>query len=57
MVVEVQALTAAGVPGVPSRRSALGLDGGRLSMLMAVLDRRAGSRWANRTCTRPLRVA
>jgi DNA repair protein RadA/Sms len=40
IVVEVQALTAAGVPGVPSRRSALGLDGGRLSMLMAVLARR-----------------
>ena len=40
IVVEVQALTAPGVPGVPSRRSALGLDGGRLSMLMAVLARR-----------------
>jgi len=40
IVVEVQALTAQGVPGVPSRRSAQGLDGGRLSMLMAVLARR-----------------
>ena len=41
IVVEVQALTTAGVPGVPSRRSAQGLDGGRLSMLMAVIGRRA----------------
>jgi len=41
IVVEVQALTSAGVPGVPSRRSAQGLDGGRLSMLMAVIGRRA----------------
>ncbi len=40
IVVEVQALTTPGVPGVPSRRSAQGLDGGRLSMLMAVLARR-----------------
>ena len=41
IVVEVQALTSPGVPNVPSRRSAQGLDGGRLSMLMAVLGRRA----------------
>jgi DNA repair protein RadA/Sms len=41
IVVEVQALTTASVPGVPPRRSALGLDGGRLSMLMAVLGRRS----------------
>ena len=41
IVVEVQALTTPGVPGVPSRRSAQGLDGGRLSMLMAVIGRRA----------------
>jgi DNA repair protein RadA/Sms len=40
IVVEVQALTSPGVPGVPSRRSAQGLDGGRLSMLAAVLGRR-----------------
>ncbi len=40
IVVEVQALTSEGVPGVPSRRSALGLDGARLSMLTAVLGRR-----------------
>jgi DNA repair protein RadA/Sms len=41
IVVEVQALASAGVPGVPPRRSALGLDGARLSMLMAVLGRRS----------------
>jgi DNA repair protein RadA/Sms len=40
IVVEVQALTTPGVPGAPSRRSAQGLDGGRLSMLAAVLGRR-----------------
>jgi DNA repair protein RadA/Sms len=42
LVVEVQALTTPTVPGVPARRTAQGLDGGRLSMLMAVLARRAG---------------
>ena len=41
IVVEVQALASAGVPGVPPRRSALGLEGARLSMLMAVLGRRS----------------
>jgi DNA repair protein RadA/Sms len=40
IVVEVQALTTPALPGVAARRSALGLDGGRLSMLMAVLGRR-----------------
>jgi DNA repair protein RadA/Sms len=40
IVVEVQALTTPGVPGAPSRRSAQGLDSGRLSMLAAVLGRR-----------------
>jgi DNA repair protein RadA/Sms len=40
IVVEVQALTTPGVPGAPSRRSAQGLDAGRLSMLAAVLGRR-----------------
>ena len=67
IVVEVQALTSQGVPGVPPRRSAQGLDGGRLSMLMAVLTRRgrvsigeqdvyastAGGRQAERTRARP----
>ncbi len=41
IVVEVQALANPGVPGVPPRRSALGLEGARLSMLMAVLGRRS----------------
>jgi len=41
IVVEVQALTNPGVAGVPPRRSALGLEGARLSMLMAVLGRRS----------------
>lgn len=40
IVVELQALTTPTVPNVPARRSAQGLDGGRLSMLMAVLGRR-----------------
>jgi DNA repair protein RadA/Sms len=40
IVVELQALTTPGVPNVPARRSAQGIDGGRLSMLMAVLGRR-----------------
>lgn len=42
LVVEVQALTAKGVDGVPSRRTAQGLDGNRLAMLLAVLQQRAG---------------
>ena len=41
ITVEVQALTSPAPPGVPARRSAQGLDGGRLSMLCAVLARRA----------------
>jgi DNA repair protein RadA/Sms len=41
IVVEVQALASPGTPGAPPRRSALGLDGARLSMLAAVLDRRS----------------
>lgn len=40
IVVELQALTTPSVPNVPTRRSAQGLDGGRLSMLMAVLGQR-----------------
>lgn len=40
IVVEVQALTHPSIPNVPARRSAQGIDGGRLSMLMAVLGRR-----------------
>lgn len=41
LVVEVQALTSSVVAGVAPRRTGQGLDTGRLSMLMAVLDRRA----------------
>jgi DNA repair protein RadA/Sms len=41
IVVEVQALANPSVAGVPPRRSALGLEGARLSMLMAVLGRRS----------------
>lgn len=41
IVVEVQALASPSVPGVPPRRSAIGLEGARLSMLMAVLGRRS----------------
>ena len=41
IVVEVQALASASVPGVPPRRTALGIDGARLAMLTAVLGRRS----------------
>lgn len=41
LVVEVQALTAKGIEGVPSRRTAQGLDGNRLALLLAVLHQRA----------------
>jgi DNA repair protein RadA/Sms len=44
LLVEVQALTVPIPPGTPPRRSAHGLDGGRLALLLAVLDRRAGLR-------------
>lgn len=40
LLVEVQALTNRVSPGVPPRRSAQGLDGGRLALLLAVLERR-----------------
>jgi len=40
IVVELQALTSPGLENVPKRRSAQGIDGGRLSMLMAVLAQR-----------------
>jgi DNA repair protein RadA/Sms len=39
LLVEVQALVAPAAPGVPPRRSTQGLDGGRLSVLLAVLER------------------
>jgi DNA repair protein RadA/Sms len=41
MLVEVQALTNVTTSGAPPRRSAQGLDPGRLALLLAVLDRRA----------------
>jgi len=42
LLVEVQALTnKVHATGVPPRRSAQGLDGGRLALLLAVLERRA----------------
>src|SRR5690606_28697012 len=39
--IEVQALTTPAPPNVPARRTAQGLDGNRLSMLLAVLQQRA----------------
>lgn len=41
LLVEVQALTNRVTSGVPPRRSAQGLDPGRLALLLAVLERRA----------------
>ncbi len=41
LLVEVQALTNKVNSGVPPRRSAQGLDAGRLALLLAVLERRA----------------
>ncbi|MEP7046001.1 MAG: DNA repair protein RadA [Ilumatobacteraceae bacterium] len=41
LLVEVQALTNKVTTGVPPRRSAQGLDPGRLALLLAVLERRA----------------
>lgn len=41
LLVELQALTNSVSGGAPARRSAQGLDQGRLSMLLAVLERRA----------------
>lgn len=41
LLVEVQALTNAVTTGAPPRRSAQGIDPGRLALLLAVLERRA----------------
>jgi DNA repair protein RadA/Sms len=41
IVLEVQALTAEVPPQVPARRTAQGVDSGRLALLLAVLQRRA----------------
>ena len=48
LLVEVQALTVPIPPGTPARRNAQGLDGGRLALLLAVLERRAGLRVGDR---------
>jgi DNA repair protein RadA/Sms len=42
LLVEVQALTVPVPAGATGRRTASGLDGGRLAMLLAVIERRAG---------------
>jgi DNA repair protein RadA/Sms len=47
LVVEVQALTVPVASGAPPRRSAQGVDAGRLALLLAVLERRAGVRVAD----------
>jgi DNA repair protein RadA/Sms len=47
LVVEVQALTVPVPPGTPGRRNAQGVDGGRLALLLAVLERRARLRVAD----------
>jgi DNA repair protein RadA/Sms len=46
LLVELQALVVPAASGAPARRSAQGLDAGRLAFLLAVLDRRAGVRLA-----------
>jgi DNA repair protein RadA/Sms len=42
LLVELQALTARTAADTPCRRSAQGVDGGRLALLIAVLEQRAG---------------
>jgi DNA repair protein RadA/Sms len=42
LLVEVQALTVPVTPGMAGRRTSNGLDAGRLAMLLAVIERRAG---------------
>lgn len=44
LVAEVQALVAPQERGTPTRRSAVGVDAGRVGMLIAVLDRARGGR-------------
>jgi len=48
LMVEVQALVAPGVPNAPGRRTAEGLDRGRLDLLLAVLAQRAGVSFVDR---------
>ena len=47
LLVEVQALTVPVPFATPARRNAQGVDGGRLALLLAVLERRAGVRVAD----------
>ena len=47
LVVEVQSLTNAVANGVPPRRNVHGVDGARMALLLAVLERRGGIRVAN----------
>jgi len=47
VLIEMQALTATGFPGVAKRKSS-GLDSNRLAMLIAVLEQHAGLRLADR---------
>ena len=47
LLVEVQALTVPVPFPTPARRNAQGVDGGRLALLLAVLERRAGIRVAD----------
>jgi len=47
LLVEVQALTVPVPFAAPARRNAQGVDGGRLALLLAVLERRAGIRVAD----------
>jgi DNA repair protein RadA/Sms len=53
---EIQALVAPSAPG-QSRRSVVGWDGGRLAMILAVLDARAGLSFAASTSTSTSRAA
>ena len=46
LLVELQALSAPSAGDAPCRRSAQGVDGGRLALLIAVLEQRAGVRLA-----------
>jgi DNA repair protein RadA/Sms len=41
LLIEVQALTSKAPPGVPGRRTAIGVDGNRLALLLAVIQQRA----------------
>ena len=50
ILLEMQALVAPTDLAMP-RRSATGFDRNRLSMILAVLGRHAGSRWGRATCS------